>query len=222
MIKQRQIKIYPMGGTTRTKSSFMKSIKGKNITTSGWIFEEPADINPNVTEQSAPIIEPIVPYRISTIGDIPLENVSVINKAYEQYTGDINDFKERIYTVESKTSGGYDAYNKHTGATGKYQFLPKYFRNEVARLFGVSWSEFAKSPELQERLMNYHINTLLKPTAKELMNKFPNSGLNEAQLMALVHFKGKGGAIKELSNPALMNKTTDINISSVKYLSHFR
>lgn len=217
MIKQRQIKIYPMGGTTRTKSDFMKSIKGKQITTSGWIFEEPSD-----TQEVAPTVEPVVPYTLSINGKVPLENISTINKAYEQYTGDINDFKERIYAVESKSNGGYAAYNPHTGATGKYQFLPKYFKNEVTRLFGVSWSEFAKSPELQERLMNYHINTTLRPSAKELMNSFPNAGLSEAQLMALVHFKGKKGAAQELSNPKLMNKTTNINISSARYLSYFR
>ena len=139
-------------------------------------------------------------------------------KNYESTT---NNFKETIASIESASSGLYNAYNPHTGAAGKYQFLPSYHKDVVRQLFGASWNEFKRSPELQERYMDYWTNVTLKPQARQLKQEFPNSGLSESQLMALVHFKGAGGARKELSNPALLNKATSTNISSISYLNRF-
>lgn len=244
MIKRRNkivpIRRFDVGGSM--EDAFLKSGKKGRVKSSDWIFgstNKMEDVNNNQFNTNyVENNQPITRNELSLYNDInnklnytvdvkPGSNLSFDDmfNSVKNFQNNVNSalsFKERIGNVESKSSGGYNAYNSSTGATGKYQFLPKYFRESVKRLFNISWSEFARCPECQERLMDYHINTNLVPSANKLERQFPNSGLSKDQLMALVHFKGEGGARKELSNPHLLNQSTKINMSSLEYLNRFK
>lgn len=224
MIKRKQSPFknfkFDVGGNM--EQAFLKSAKNRRVSSSEWIFEEK---DPNIDEKK--LYTDINNKLNYTIDIKPGENVSFLNmfNSIDNFQNNVNNalsFKERIGNVESKSSGGYNAYNGNTGATGKYQFLPKYFKDSVKRLFNISWSEFHRCPECQERLMDYHINTNLLPSANKLEKQFPNSGFSKEELMALVHFKGEGGARQELSNPYLLNQSSKINISSKEYLNKFK
>ena len=241
---QRKKRLMPykfdMGGIT--DEAFFNKVKGRKLRESDWVFGNTksiknTNVNTNVNNNigsdigtnvdSSYLPKTGITNKLNYTFDVkPGTNMSFEDmfNSTRNFQNNVNSaltFKDKIAEVESSTTGGYNAYNEHTGATGKYQFLPRYFRDVVKNVLGISWSEFAKCPECQERLMDYHINTNLVPSSNRLEQQFPNSGLNKNQLMALVHFKGEAGARKELSDPQLMTQRTKTNISSVNYLKRF-
>jgi len=207
---------YTPGGVTM-QNVFNKDNNNTNQTNkTNWIFGTDSQNNNNNNNQ----FKQNLPIKIerkptSLITDMP--NLKGISSATNQYLENVGGFKSIIGFKESR--GDYNAVNKNTGAAGKYQFLPKYFKSEVENVLGISWNEFKTCPSCQERLMDYHIAKTLSPTAEKLAKEFPNSGLSKNQLMALVHFQGPKGARDRLMDPKLFNQRTDINISSADYVS---
>lgn len=201
-----------MGGSINS-DDFKKLLKtADRVTLSDSLFKNNQTDNVSTNDEI---------FKVKFNGNGKMPNLGELVDSAKNYENNSKDFKETIASIESASSGLYDAYNPYTHATGKYQFLPSYHKDVVRSVLGISWNEFKHCPECQERYMDYWITTTLKPQARKIMQEIPNTGLSESQIMALIHFKGAGGARQELSNPQLLNKATKTNISSNNYINRF-
>lgn len=128
---------------------------------------------------------------------------------------DTHKLSKEIANVESD-GGDYSAVNPHTGALGKYQFVPSYFWEDIKRVTGVkNQQQFLHDPQAQEKFFNYHVKNNLGPAVEDL--KGVNAqGYSDDQLAKLVHFKGPEGAKKWLTSG--VDDTEENNISIDKYV----
>lgn len=121
----------------------------------------------------------------------------------------------KIANVESE-GGDYSDVNPHTGALGKYQFVPSHHWSDIQKVTGVgSQEEFLARPEAQEQYFAWHSAHNLEPAAKRL-SSLNKDGYSDDQLKMLVHFKGEGGAAKWLRDHK--DDTQQNNISIPQYL----
>ena len=137
-----------------------------------------------------------------------------------------NIWKEEIGKIES--GGRYTATNKTTNALGKYQFLPRFWWEnikEFSKSKGIelhSYNDFLNNPELQELFMEHYTNTNLKKTLavirRDQDQKYPKAkDLSDGKILALIHFQGPAGARKWLTTGEMIG--AENNISVDKYLS---
>lgn len=131
-------------------------------------------------------------------------------------------FCHGIHLVESHRDN-YKAYNPRTSALGRYQFLPKYFRDDIVRETGVdSHQAFLASPEGQEQFMDHHIRKTLIPGLLKLKKQFKNIRYDDADMLALVHFLWARGAGDFIKNNQMNPDQQVGNISAEKYLQIVR
>lgn len=137
-----------------------------------------------------------------------------------------NIWKEEIGKIES--SGRYTATNRTTNALGKYQFLPRFWWEnikEFSKSKGIilsSYSDFLNNPDLQELFMEHYTNTNLMKTLSVIRRdqdtKYPKAReLSDGKILALIHFQGPAGARKWLTTGEMIG--AENNISVDKYLS---
>ena len=125
------------------------------------------------------------------------------------------DLGKSISGVES--GGKYNATNKHSSATGKYQFLWSAWGDSIKKVTGVSSKdEFLHSPKAQEKYYAWYEKHYLMPQVEKL-KQYNKAGLSDQQLAKLVHFRGAGGAKKYLQGK-LADKTEKYNMPISQYI----
>jgi len=134
-------------------------------------------------------------------------------------------WKSGIAKVESGSSGGYSAYNPNTKALGKYQFVPRWWWKEIQKFAKnngediKTHQDFLDNPEFQESFMDYVFENKHKPQMEKLKKDIPDSGLDDEELAALIHFKGYGDAKRWLKTG--VDPTTKHNVAIDKYFKVF-
>lgn len=151
------------------------------------------------------------------------------NLDYVNYTGggakvaptlDKTDLKNQIAKVES--DGKYNATNKNSTATGKYQFLwgktkKQGWGESIKKVTGVkSQQEFLNSPAAQEKYYAFYEKNYIAPSIQQIRKEIPTD-LNDVQLGKLIHFRGEGGAKKYLKGE-LKDKPEAYNIKISDYI----
>jgi hypothetical protein len=117
-----------------------------------------------------------------------------------------------------ESQGKYTATNKHSSATGKYQFLWSAWGDSIKKHTGVkSREEFLHSPKAQDEYFKFYEKKVLEPAAGRL-EKYNDKGLSQRQLEQLVHFRGEGGARKYLQGK-MKDQPEKYNVPISKYIS---
>jgi hypothetical protein len=120
--------------------------------------------------------------------------------------------------ADKESSGGnYKALNKRTNAVGKYQFLWKYWGDDIKKKTGVkNEQEFLNNPAAQESFYSAYEKTHLLPGVKKLKKEI-TTDLTDSQVAKLIHFRGENGARKYLKGE-LPDKPESYNMSISKYI----
>lgn len=116
----------------------------------------------------------------------------------------IEDTINRIGVQES--GGNYEAWNKTSNTVGKYQFMEKYWADKIRPFMGLpsnvsdrqTMLAFQKSPTSQEGFMRHVVETYYLPHLPEMRQLGAQYGLNDDQLIRLMHYRGIGDAKKRL------------------------
>jgi hypothetical protein len=135
----------------------------------------------------------------------------------------VAEWKRGIAAVES-AADGYAAYNKHTKALGKYQFVPRWWWQDIVSYAKINnipletHQDFLDNPELQENYMtfvyeNYHL-TQAEMIAEDVCTVF-----DLEEIAALIHFKGYKDARSWIKTG--IDPTSKNNVSIRKYLEVF-
>lgn len=135
-----------------------------------------------------------------TLGSAPLVN--------SMTAGTVQDTIARIGQKESR--GRYDLVNTTGGknaiyATGKYQFVPKYWHTQIAAFQGTqgkSMAEtmelFRQNPQTQEAFMQHVTNNIYLPEVKKLLPLARHYGLGQDALIKMLHYRGIADTRKRL------------------------
>jgi hypothetical protein len=115
-------------------------------------------------------------------------------------TGGMGEYFSRIGKAESANS--YAAINPHSGATGKYQFMPSTLSG-----MKVDYNAFKNDPALQEKVMYDFTMSNINYANKKGFKIDPNNlNSNDYAVMAAMHYGGPGAADK-FHNSGYMNAT---------------
>ena len=116
-----------------------------------------------------------------------------------------------------ESGGKYSATNKHSSATGKYQFLWSAWGDSIKKVTGVSSKdEFLHSPKAQEKYYGWYEKHYLMPQVEKL-RQYNKAGLSDEQLAKLVHYRGAGGAKKYLQGQ-MADKQEKYNVPISQYI----
>lgn len=132
---------------------------------------------------------------------------------YVGFTGQMSQ-PEGEYTVDDtinrigmqESGGNYDAWNKTSNTVGKYQFMEKYWADKIRPFMGLpsnvsdrqTMLAFQKSPASQEGFMRHVVETYYLPHLPEMRQLGAQYGLNDDQLIRLMHYRGIADAKKRL------------------------
>ncbi len=108
----------------------------------------------------------------------------IINKPQIDSGSASDSYYSKLAKVES--NGNYKAYNKGSGATGRYQFL-KSTAEPILKKMGKSWEDFKQTPSVQDEV----VKKFTESNAKYLKNN--NIPVNDETLW-WAHNQGAGGA----------------------------
>lgn len=125
-----------------------------------------------------------------------------------EFANVINEIRYR------ESRGNYGTVNDVSNTTGAYQFMPKYWADQIQDFMGIdpSASEeevmeaFRTNPQAQDAFMVHVVNNIYKPQLPKLRPYAQKYGLNDEQLIKLMHYRGVGDATKRL-------KTGDFAVS---------
>lgn len=129
---------------------------------------------------------------IPTFGGMPIR--------YATTTSDVESVISQIGQHESggnyaavNTSGGENAIN----ATGKYQFVPKYWHKEIAKFQGTEGKSmdetmdvFKNNPKTQEAFMRHVVQKYYMPEMRTLLPLAKQYGIDQAGLIKMLHYRG--------------------------------
>lgn len=176
-------------------------------------LQEGGDINPNLTDINSEEFDPNVflgteqekqvtesnesDELMKWVMEDEQDTYSPIQEEYQNYTpvssGDV------IQGIgQSESGGNYSVVNPTTGTTGKYQFHPKYWADQI-RAYGnmpVGYGkeqvmeEFKKNPDLQEGFMNHVVENIYRPEIKKLKPYMDKYGFTEDQMIRFLHYRG--------------------------------
>lgn len=131
---------------------------------------------------------------------------------------DRNTFCHGLHKVESKHDN-YLAYNPTTSALGRYQFVPKYFWEDIQQLTKANvYSDFLQTPAYQEQFMDWYIDATLLPGLEKVWQEVDTSVYTYAEVLALVHFLWANGTIEYISTNKMNEKQQVGNIDAQRYL----
>lgn len=131
--------------------------------------------------------------------------------AYQENTVGGDDFVGRYVKAIARQESGsnYAAVNPHSGALGKYQFMPATLASTAQSCPGVgsvpSVSEFLGSPELQDRIMGCYVARALPTIQAKAADEF-----TQCRMMASYHYSG---------NPDNYNSTRPQSYAGAAYPS---
>jgi len=138
--------------------------------------------------------------------DEPSKDYS-INDAY--FNTGYPDVKQTsvLEEIGMKESGGnYQAVNPRGGASGKYQFMPTHWGDQIRSFMGLpsdmSKSEvmrnFRNSPEAQESFMQHVYQDIYLPEVEKLRPLAAKYNLTDDQIIKMLHYRGVGDTRKRL------------------------
>lgn len=131
---------------------------------------------------------------------------------------DRNTFCHGLHKVESKNKN-YLAYNPSTSALGRYQFVPKYFREDIQEITNANtYSDFLNTPTKQEAFMDRYIDSTLIPWVTKVENAVDASLFEDHEILALVHFLWANGTIEYITTNQMNEKQRVWNIDASRYL----
>ena len=120
--------------------------------------------------------------------------------------------------IAAKESGhSYSAVNPHSGALGKYQFMPATMRSTALKCDGVAFQpstqEFLSRPDLQDKIMDCYTSAAL--TTIQAKTADPNT---QCRMLASRHYSGnpdlwdnaKPQTYNGASYPSIANYTKDV------------
>ena len=123
-----------------------------------------------------------------------------------------DDVEATISQIAQHESGGrYDVVNTSGGAsainaTGKYQFVPKYWHKEIAQFQGTegksmeeTMEAFKSNPQAQEGFMRHVVNKYYLPEVKGLLPLAKRYGIDQAGLIKMMHYRGIEDTKRRLS-----------------------
>ena len=114
--------------------------------------------------------------------------------------GDVSSTVAEIAQHES--GGDYGIVNRSGGAaainaTGKYQFVPKYWHKEIAEFQGTTGKSqeetmeaFRTNPKVQDAFMNHVVNKYYLPEVKSLLPMAKQYGIDQGGLIKMLHYRG--------------------------------
>ena len=187
------IKTFVWLSTESKKEQFLQSL---------WISLAPQDISKQPTIKQEEVITP------------------TINTIEENNNIDIKKIKEGIFASESQhEKDPYKANNSTSSAIGKYQFLWNSRKDKIKEITKITnEKDYINNPEQQEFFMDYVIQNIYLPKAKEYTNTYPTWKLPE--LIMLIHFKGEKWALDWIKDKK--DNTITNNISIDKYITNFK
>lgn len=115
-------------------------------------------------------------------------------------SGDVASTVQQIARHES--GGDYGAVNTLGGkaalnATGKYQFVPKYWHQEIAKFQGTegktqaeTMEAFRQNPGIQDAFMSHVVSKYYLPEVKNLLPLAKQYGLDQNALIKMLHYRG--------------------------------
>ena len=116
-------------------------------------------------------------------------------------------FKNVIDEIKFRESRGkYGVVNEISQTTGAYQFMPKYWADDIRKFMGIDSSAsqkqvmeaFRTNPQAQDAFMAHVVDTKYKPQLPKLRPYAQKYGINDDQLIKLMHYRGIGDATKRL------------------------
>jgi len=124
----------------------------------------------------------------------------------DQYLESFEGGSDVIDQIGQQESGGnYEAVNPYSSARGKFQFtqvwtpqiksfmgLPEHFNKDQVM------QAFMKSPQSQEKFMQYVTNTIYKPEVEKLRPLAKQFGLDDNKLIRMLHYRGIGDTRRRL------------------------
>ena len=137
-----------------------------------------------------------------TLGNVPISQVY----GSEDVMGTMN-------SIATKESGGrYDVVNTSGGkhainATGKYQFVPKYWHDKIAKFQGTegqsmedTMEKFRQSPQTQDAFMAHVTKNIYMPEVQKLMPLARQYGLTQDAVIKMLHYRGIDDTTKRLKS----------------------
>lgn len=126
--------------------------------------------------------------------------------------GEFANIIDEIKYRESR--GNYGRVNDVSKTTGAYQFMPIWWADQIQDFMGIDPSAsqeevmeaFRTNPQAQDAFMVHVVNNIYKPQLPKLRPYAQKYGLNDDQLIKLMHYRGIGDATKRL-------KTGDFAVS---------
>jgi len=129
-----------------------------------------------------------------------------------------NKFTHGVHKVESKNEN-YQAFNPITSALWRYQFVPKYFRDDIQKITkATSHQEFLDNPAMQEQFMDWHIDKTLIPWYEKILSAWIVNDYTDAEVLALIHFLWVTGATQYIETNEMMEKQKVWNVDASRYL----
>lgn len=208
---------YEMGGYT---PRLMRKGKKRRYQVGGYVEEiEPLNeqvvfdstFETSTNQQDEYETEDVLPYNTEgydfskfkpTLGNIPT-----------RYVLDDSDIQSTINSIAVKESGGrYDVVNRTGGAsaiyaTGKYQFVPKYWASKIAAFQGTqgktqdeTMEHFRNNPQIQDAFMAHVVNTIYLPEVKNLLPIAKKYGLGQDALIKMLHYRGVADTRRRLNS----------------------
>ncbi len=136
----------------------------------------------------------------NTLGKLPQMNKMVnATSNYDNYFNSIAKFE---------SAGRYDVVNKHSGALGKYQFMPQTLKG-----MGFDPTTFLNSPQAQEMAMRKFTEMNANIATKKGFNVNISDGIDprEGKILAGMHYGGIGYLNKLKSGSSSLNATQYYN-----------
>lgn len=122
------------------------------------------------------------------------------NEGSKKFNNVIDEIKFR------ESRGKYGVVNEISQTTGAYQFMPKYWAEDIRKFMGIDPSAsqkqvmeaFRTNPQAQDAFMAHVVDTKYKPQLPKLRPYAQKYGINDDQLIKLMHYRGIGDATKRL------------------------
>lgn len=115
---------------------------------------------------------------------------------------------------QQESGNNYAAWNETSNTVGKYQFMEKYWADEIKNFMGLPpqltsrqvMKAFQNSPKSQDAFMNYVVETKYKPVLPEMRQLGKQYGFTDDDLIKLLHYRGISDTRRRL-------KTGDFKVS---------
>lgn len=175
------------------------------------------DVFDSTSEDSAPVVVEEAFYSAGSLDAVPMSGGSIDlskvrptlgNEPIAVQKGTVTDVINQIASHES--GGRYDVVNTSGGAhainaTGKYQFVPKYWYKQIAEFQGTTGKSmqetmdtFKRNPATQDAFMQHVTNNIYLPEVKRLLPLARTYGLGQNELIKMLHYRGIADTRKRL------------------------